>query len=237
MHLQGQPRRLLLFLQSVVCSAISLPRYLFPPRNLDPWWSEMRRGCEDHRGRVQRPSSRRPEQTGPQGQAEARGPEGNYLAALTGLFKHKHNAQRDLYDEQSVALIDMSGLQPDEEEAASQFDVLSHLSAQQYSAREKKLLRKIDFRLMPMLFVIIVLKWISPPPIPRPCRLLTVSFSYLDRNALANARVLDIDQGLELSGADFNTAVSVFFIGYITLQIPSNLILTRVRPSIYLASV
>ena len=55
-------------------------------------------------------------------------------------------------------------------------------------------------------------------------------------NALANARVLDIDEGLGLSGSDFNTAISVLFVGYIALQIPPNVILTRVRPSIYLAS-
>lgn len=60
--------------------------------------------------------------------------------------------------------------------------------------------------------------------------------SYLDRNALANARVLDIEKDLNLTGSDFNTCISVFFAGYLTLQIPSNLLLTRVRPSIYLVS-
>jgi hypothetical protein len=58
--------------------------------------------------------------------------------------------------------------------------------------------------------------------------------SYLDRNALASARVLDIEEHLGLKGTEFNTCISVFFAGYLTLQIPSNLLLTRVRPSIYL---
>jgi MFS family permease len=39
---------------------------------------------------------------------------------------------------------------------------------------------------------------------------------------------------LGLVGEQFNTCISVLFAGYIALQIPSNLILTRVRPSIYL---
>jgi hypothetical protein len=60
--------------------------------------------------------------------------------------------------------------------------------------------------------------------------------SYLDRNALASARVLDIEEHLGLKGTEFNTCISVFFAGYLTLQIPSNLLLTRVRPSIYLVS-
>jgi predicted MFS family arabinose efflux permease len=63
---------------------------------------------------------------------------------------------------------------------------------------------------------------------------LTNAISYLDRNALSNARVQGIEEDLGMKGSQFNTAISVFFAGYLTLQIPSNLILTRVRPSFYL---
>jgi MFS family permease len=46
-------------------------------------------------------------------------------------------------------------------------------------------------------------------------------------------------QGLEtdlgLVGTQFNTAISILFVGYILGQIPSNLILSRVRPSLYLS--
>jgi MFS family permease len=82
--------------------------------------------------------------------------------------------------------------------------------------KERKLVRKIDCRIMPCLILMIIL-------------------NYLDRNALANARVQGIEASLNLTGSQFNTAISVFFIGYIGLQVPSNLILTRVRPSIYLS--
>ncbi|KIW16294.1 hypothetical protein PV08_06345 [Exophiala spinifera] len=92
---------------------------------------------------------------------------------------------------------------------------LSHLSREEYAAAERKFVRKIDLRLMPILVTIIIL-------------------NYLDRNALANARVLGIEKDLNLKGTDFNTCISVFFAGYLAIQIPSNLILTRVRPSIYL---
>jgi len=84
-----------------------------------------------------------------------------------------------------------------------------------FAEAEKKLVRKLDRRLMPCLFAMIVL-------------------NYLDRNALANARVQGIEQSLGLTGSQFNTAIAVFFIGYIGLQVPSNLLLTRVRPSLYL---
>lgn len=82
---------------------------------------------------------------------------------------------------------------------------------------EKRLVKKIDRRIMPILIAMIVL-------------------NYLDRNALANARIQGIETSLGLTGSQFNTSISVFFIGYIGLQVPSNLLLTRVRPSIYLPS-
>lgn len=66
--------------------------------------------------------------------------------------------------------------------------------------------------------------------------MLTISSSYLDRNALPNARIQGIEKDLKLKGDQFNTAISVLFAGYIALQIPSNMLLTRVRPSIYLVS-
>ncbi len=59
-------------------------------------------------------------------------------------------------------------------------------------------------------------------------------YSYLDRNALPNARVQGIETHLGLTGDQFNICISTLFAGYLALQIPSNLLLTRVRPSIYL---
>jgi hypothetical protein len=83
------------------------------------------------------------------------------------------------------------------------------------AAKERALVKKIDWRIMPCLFAMIVL-------------------NYLDRNGLANARVQGIEKSLGMSGSDFSTAVSVFFVGYVGLQVPSNLLITRVRPSLYL---
>ncbi|RDW56863.1 hypothetical protein BP5796_12930 [Coleophoma crateriformis] len=97
------------------------------------------------------------------------------------------------------------------------YNELDCLSPEEYATKEKKLVRKLDLRLMPLLFLMIVM-------------------NYLDRNALANARIQGIEKSLHLHGTDFNTAISVLFAGYIALQIPSNMIITRVRPSIYIPS-
>ncbi|TVY21347.1 putative transporter [Lachnellula arida] len=94
---------------------------------------------------------------------------------------------------------------------AGDFDALEAMEPTEYAAKEKRLVRKIDLRLMPCLIFMIVL-------------------NYLDRNALANARVQGIEKSLGLHGDQFNTCISVLFAGYIALQIPSNAILVRTRP-------
>lgn len=60
------------------------------------------------------------------------------------------------------------------------------------------------------------------------------SFNFLDRNALVNAKLNTLDEDLGLKGTQYNTLISILFVGYIAGQIPSNMILNRVRPSWYM---
>lgn len=60
------------------------------------------------------------------------------------------------------------------------------------------------------------------------------SFNFLDRNALVNAKLNSLDEDLGLQGTEYNTLISILFVGYIAGQIPSNMILNRVRPSWYM---
>ncbi|KAH7129580.1 major facilitator superfamily domain-containing protein [Dactylonectria estremocensis] len=82
---------------------------------------------------------------------------------------------------------------------------------------EKKLLRKVDLRLMPTLIIMYLL-------------------NFLDRSNLAQARQGTLEEDLGMSGTDFNLATSIFFVGYLLMQLPSNLLLTRMRPSLYLSA-
>lgn len=63
---------------------------------------------------------------------------------------------------------------------------------------------------------------------------LYFSFNFLDRNALVNAKLNSLDEDLGLKGTEYNTLISILFVGYIAGQIPSNMILNRVRPSWYM---
>ncbi|KAK4093067.1 hypothetical protein Purlil1_2224 [Purpureocillium lilacinum] len=60
--------------------------------------------------------------------------------------------------------------------------------------------------------------------------------NYLDRNAIALARLNDLEEDLNLTGTQYQTCVSILFVGYILGQVPSNMFLTRTRPSRYMVS-
>ncbi|KZT52150.1 MFS general substrate transporter [Calocera cornea HHB12733] len=83
---------------------------------------------------------------------------------------------------------------------------------------ERNLVRKIDLHLLPMLFLIYI-------------------FNYLDRTNIGNARIAGMADDLQLDGARYNWALSIFFFGYLILQGPSNLILAHTKPSLYLPTI
>ncbi|PVG04130.1 MFS general substrate transporter [Serendipita vermifera] len=80
---------------------------------------------------------------------------------------------------------------------------------------ERKLLWKVDLR-MSILVVIYIL-------------------NYIDRNNAAAARLRGFEADLNLHGQEFATLLSILYVGYITMQVPSNMFLDRIgKPSLYL---
>ncbi|KAJ5021742.1 glycoside hydrolase superfamily [Bipolaris maydis] len=97
-------------------------------------------------------------------------------------------------------------------------------AAADYTGAERKsdpeeiaLVRKIDWRLMPTLMVMYFL-------------------NYVDRNAIAQARLNNLEEDLGMTGVQFNTCVSILFVGYVLMQVPSNMLITRIKPGIYMSS-
>lgn len=39
-----------------------------------------------------------------------------------------------------------------------------------------------------------------------------------------------------MTGVQFNTTVSILFVGYVLMQIPSNMLITRIKPGIYMSA-
>ncbi|KAJ6484972.1 major facilitator superfamily domain-containing protein, partial [Mycena vitilis] len=82
-------------------------------------------------------------------------------------------------------------------------------------ALEKKLLRKLDLRMSIMILIYIL--------------------NYIDRNNAAAARKRGLETDLKLKGQEFPTLLSILYVGYIIMQIPSNMFLNWIgRPSLYL---
>ncbi|KAM5345247.1 hypothetical protein ACJ41O_011109 [Fusarium nematophilum] len=94
--------------------------------------------------------------------------------------------------------------------------IVAAWSPEERAIREKKFLRKIDYRLLPILIVMYIM-------------------NYIDRNAVPHARVQGLEEDLGLKGVQYNIVLSITFIGYILMQVPSNMILSLVRPSWYLS--
>lgn len=78
-------------------------------------------------------------------------------------------------------------------------------------------------------------KIISLTVVFKPILWLMYFFNFLDRNAMINGRLNDLEVHLNLKGSQYNTCVSILFVGYLCGQVPSNMILNRVRPSWYMA--
>ncbi|KAJ5085766.1 MFS general substrate transporter [Penicillium argentinense] len=93
---------------------------------------------------------------------------------------------------------------------------LLSLTEEERVQMEKKLVRKIDARLLIMIVVMYIL-------------------NYLDRNNIASAKLAGLDMDLNLKGDQYQTTVSILFVGYLLMQVPSNMILNKFgKPSIYL---
>ncbi|KAI0665666.1 MFS general substrate transporter [Trametes maxima] len=84
------------------------------------------------------------------------------------------------------------------------------------AAAERKLVRILDWRLLPTIVLIFIM-------------------NYIDRNAVTAARLKGLTQDLGLSDIQYSTVLAVLYASYVPAQIPSNMILNRItRPSYYI---
>jgi hypothetical protein len=54
---------------------------------------------------------------------------------------------------------------------------------------------------------------------------------------IGNARIQGLEADLNMKGSDYNIALFMFFVPYILLEVPCNLLLKRVRPSIFIPTI
>ncbi|KAG6041195.1 hypothetical protein E4U41_005685 [Claviceps citrina] len=83
---------------------------------------------------------------------------------------------------------------------------------------EKKILRKMDTRLIPILTLLYLL-------------------SFLDRGNIGNAEVEGLSKSLNIAPDQYNWCLTVFFFTYAAFEVPSNLLLKKLRPSRWLPAI
>jgi hypothetical protein len=81
---------------------------------------------------------------------------------------------------------------------------------------ERRLLTKIDLRVVPALSVLYLL-------------------AFLDRTNVANAAIFGLQKDLGLSNTQYSTALTIFFVPYVLFEIPSNVVLKRLKPHVWLS--
>jgi len=81
---------------------------------------------------------------------------------------------------------------------------------------ERKLVRKLDASVLPVIFIITIM-------------------NYIDRSGIATARLQGMQQDLHVTDVQYATVIAILYASYCPAQIPSNMILNKVtRPSWYI---
>ncbi|KAI0448009.1 major facilitator superfamily domain-containing protein [Xylaria telfairii] len=81
---------------------------------------------------------------------------------------------------------------------------------------ERKLMTRIDWHILPFVSIMYLL-------------------AFLDRVNIANARSFHLEADLDLEKNQYNTALTIFFVPYIFFEIPSNILLKRFSPRVWLS--
>ncbi|CAE6494197.1 unnamed protein product [Rhizoctonia solani] len=82
-------------------------------------------------------------------------------------------------------------------------------------AEDRALMRKVDWHLLPILTLLYLL-------------------SFLDRANIGNAKLDGLTTDIGVKGANYNTALALYFVGYVLWEVPANIVLKRFNPKVWL---
>ena len=107
---------------------------------------------------------------------------------------------------------------PDIAHPNAEYDDDLHLQCPPHTS-QRRLVAKIDLRVIPVLSIMYLL-------------------AFLDRTNIANASIFGLqkDLGLDAKGNQYNTALTIFFVPYIAFEIPSNILLKKLKPNVWLSA-
>lgn len=101
-------------------------------------------------------------------------------------------------------------------ETTGEYDEDLHVQCPPHTT-ERKIITRIDWRVLPFLCILYLL-------------------AFLDRVNISNANVFNLSKDLNLRNIEYNTALVIFFVPYVLAEIPSNILLKRFKPHVWLAA-
>jgi len=87
--------------------------------------------------------------------------------------------------------------------------------ATEYGINDKAIVRRIDFRIIPIMALLYLL-------------------SFLDRTNIGNASLFGLQTDLKLKGLEYANCLAIFFVFYVLFEVPSNMVMKAWRPSMWL---
>lgn len=100
-------------------------------------------------------------------------------------------------------------------ETAKREDVATPFSPEDEARLTKRVLLKMDTRILPILSLLFL------------C-------SFLDRTNVGNAKIIGLEKDLAISNTQYNRGLAVFYATYIASELPSNLLLKKITPRVWL---
>ncbi|KAH9482627.1 putative transporter [Psilocybe cubensis] len=88
----------------------------------------------------------------------------------------------------------------------------SEISVNHQKTLTKKVLWKLDCHILPPL----ALLWLA---------------NFIDRSNVGNARIAGLEKDTHLKGNQFNTVLAVFYVSYLLVELPSNMLLKKMKPN------
>ncbi|KAK2049071.1 major facilitator superfamily transporter [Colletotrichum somersetense] len=91
----------------------------------------------------------------------------------------------------------------------------AHLSDEERLDVDQKLVRRLDWMLIPWLCILYLL-------------------AFLDRTNIGNAKIAGLNHDLGLTSSQYNSSLTIFFVSYAVFEPLTNILLKRLRPSIFI---
>ena len=104
------------------------------------------------------------------------------------------------------------------------------------SVSEEALLRKVDLHVIPILSIIYLAAFLDRSVMMNTASAISRVLRIRLRVNMSNALTLNLPKDLHLKGDQANLVLTIFFVPYIIFEVPSNILMKRLKPHVWSTS-